>query len=115
MDTTEVKYPMHNERVTLEQVTRLALIRGFKDDHNAAVIRKRTAHNHYAILQQRIHERRVFSPVRLFPAGFACYPGSTGSKNDDKRLFQAFHAFHLMVKAHFHAKLPALPLPSVQS
>src|SRR5712692_4699280 len=105
MDTTEVKYSLHNERVMPEQVSHLALIGGFKDDHNAAIISKRSAHHHYAILEQRIHERRVLCPVRLFLAGFACYPFGTGSKNDDKRLFQAIRTFHLMVKTHFHAKL----------
>src|SRR5260370_35982812 len=79
MDTTYVKYSLHNERVTLEQVSHLALVGGFKDDQDAAIISKRSAHHHYAILEQRIHERRVLCPVRLFPTGFACYPVGTGT------------------------------------
>jgi hypothetical protein len=94
MDTTEVKYALHNERVTLEQVTHGVLIGSFYDNYDIAVISKGTAHYHCAILEQRIHERRVLCPVRLFPAGFACYPVDTGSKNGDKRLFQALCAFH---------------------
>ena len=94
MDTTEAKYALHNERVTLEQVMHGVLVGSFNDNYDSAVISKGTAHNHCAILEQRIHEGRVFCPVRLLPAGFAYQPGGTGSKKGDKGLFQALHAFH---------------------
>src|SRR5690348_14278695 len=77
MDTSEVKYALHDERVAAEQVAHSVLLGCFNDNQDVAVICKRSTHNHGAVLEERIHEGGMFCPVGLLPAGFARYPVGT--------------------------------------